>query len=101
MRVERVGNFKSNASLEFPEGRMLFLQRFERFMRLDGGNRPLGEREGEEKEREAALVRKNELEHFNWPPPQYILDGFTFRSIRMSGVSGQRTGVSGSSRAEF
>jgi hypothetical protein len=39
---------------------MLFLQRFARFMRLDGGNRPLGEREEEEKEkeREAAAVRK-------------------------------------------
>jgi hypothetical protein len=58
--VERVGNFKSNASLEFPEGRMPFLQRFARFMCLDGENRPLGEREGEEEEREAASVKKNE-----------------------------------------
>jgi hypothetical protein len=39
---------------------MPFLQRFARFMRLDGENRPLGEREEEEKEREAASVRKNE-----------------------------------------
>jgi hypothetical protein len=69
-------------SLEFPEGRMLFLQRFARFMRLDGRNHPLGEREEEEK-REAAVVRKNELEHFNRPPPRYILDGFTIRSIRI------------------
>jgi hypothetical protein len=46
-------------SPEFPEGRMLFLQRFARFMRLDGGNRPLGEREEEEKKREAAAVKMN------------------------------------------
>jgi hypothetical protein len=59
-QVERAGNFKSNASPEFPEGRMPFFQRFARFMRLDGENRPLGEREGEEKEKEAASVRKNE-----------------------------------------
>jgi hypothetical protein len=68
-------------SLEFPEGKMLFLQRFARFMRLDGGNRPLGEREEKERKREAAAVRKNELERFNRPPPRYILDGFTIRSI--------------------
>jgi hypothetical protein len=59
-RVERAGNFKSNVSPEFPEGRMPFLQRFARFMRLDGENRPLCEREEEEKEREAASVRMNE-----------------------------------------
>jgi hypothetical protein len=47
-------------SPEFPEGRMLFLQRFARFMRLDGGNRPLGEREEEERKREAAAVKMNE-----------------------------------------
>jgi hypothetical protein len=58
--VERVGNFKSNTSPEFPEERMPFLQRFARFMLLDGENRPLGEREGEEKEREVESVRKNE-----------------------------------------
>jgi hypothetical protein len=58
--VERAGNFKSNASSEFPEGRMPFLQRFASFIRLDGENRPLGEREGEEKEREAASVKKSE-----------------------------------------
>jgi hypothetical protein len=69
-------------SPKFPEGRMLFLQRFERFMCLDGGNRPLGESEEEEKKREAAAVRKNELERFNRPPPRYILDGFTIRNIR-------------------
>jgi hypothetical protein len=69
-------------SPEFSKGRVLFLQRFARFMRLDGGNRPLGEREEEEKKREASAVRKNELEHFNQPPPRYILDGFTIRSIR-------------------
>jgi hypothetical protein len=57
-KVERAGNFKSNASPEFSEGRMLFLHRFATFMRLDGGNRPLGEREEEEKEREAMAVRK-------------------------------------------
>jgi hypothetical protein len=39
---------------------MLFLQRFARFVRLDGGNRPLGEREEEEKKREAAAVKMNE-----------------------------------------
>jgi hypothetical protein len=95
VRVEHAGNFKSNASPEFPEGRMLFLQRFARFMRLDGGNRPLGKREGEEKEREAASVRKNELEHFNQPPPRYILDGFTIRSIRTNIWSIRTSGVSG------
>jgi hypothetical protein len=58
--VERAGNFKSNASPEFPEGRMLFLQRFTRFMCLDGGNHSLGEREEEEKKREAAAVRMYE-----------------------------------------
>jgi hypothetical protein len=58
--VERAGTFKSNASPEFPKGGMSFLQRFARFMRLDGENFPLGEREEEEKEREAASVRKNE-----------------------------------------
>jgi hypothetical protein len=57
--VEHAGNFKSNASPEFPEGRMPFLQRIARFMRLDGEKRPLGEREEEEKEREAASVRMN------------------------------------------
>jgi hypothetical protein len=89
MRVEYTGNFKSNASLEFPEGRMLFLQRFARFTRLDGGNRPLGEREGEEKEREAASVRKNELEHFNDP-----LFGI-YWMVLPSKVSGLISGVSG------
>jgi hypothetical protein len=39
---------------------MPFLQRFARFMRLDGENCPFGEREEEEKEREVASVRKNE-----------------------------------------
>jgi hypothetical protein len=29
-------------------------------MRLDGGNRPLGEREEEERKREAAAVKMNE-----------------------------------------
>jgi hypothetical protein len=58
--VERVGNFKSNAFPEFPEGRMLFLQRFARFMRLDGENRPLGKREEEERKREAVVVKMNE-----------------------------------------
>jgi hypothetical protein len=38
---------------------MFFLQRFPRFMRLDGGNRPLGEREEEEKKRETAAVKMN------------------------------------------
>jgi hypothetical protein len=47
--VEHAVNFKSNASPEFPEERMPFLQRFARFMCLDGENRPLGEREEEEK----------------------------------------------------
>jgi hypothetical protein len=58
--VEHAGNFKSNASPEFSEGRMTFLQRFARFIRLDGENSPLGKREEEEKEMEEALVRKNE-----------------------------------------
>jgi hypothetical protein len=47
-------------SPEFSEGRILFLQRFARIMRLDGGNRPLGEREEEEKKREEAAVKMNE-----------------------------------------
>jgi hypothetical protein len=58
--VEHAGNFKSNSSPKFPEGRMPFLQRFARFMCLDGENHPLGEMEGEENEREAASVKKNE-----------------------------------------
>jgi hypothetical protein len=44
-------------SLEFPEWRVLFLQRFASFMRLDGGNRPFGEREEEERKREAVAVK--------------------------------------------
>jgi hypothetical protein len=55
-----VGNFKSNASPEFSEERLPFLQRFAGFMCLDGENHRLGEREGEEKEREAASVKKSE-----------------------------------------
>jgi hypothetical protein len=51
---------QSFTSSEFPEGRLPFLQRFARFMCLDGENHPLGEREGEEKEREAASVKRGE-----------------------------------------
>jgi hypothetical protein len=47
-------------SPEFPDGRTLFLQRFASFMRLDGGNRPLGEREEEERKREMVAVKMNE-----------------------------------------
>jgi hypothetical protein len=54
-KVERAENFKFNASPEFPEERMPFLQRFARFMRF--------------KEREAVSVRKNEWNIFNRPPP--------------------------------
>jgi hypothetical protein len=44
-------------SPEFSDGRVFFLQRFASFMCLDGGNRPLGEREEEERKREAAAVK--------------------------------------------
>jgi hypothetical protein len=54
--VERTGNFKSNTSPEFPEGRLPFLQRFARFMCLDGENHPLGEREGEDERYLGPLV---------------------------------------------
>jgi hypothetical protein len=59
-KVEHARNFKSNASPEFPKERLTFLQRFVGFMCLDGENHPLGKREGEEKEREAASVKKSE-----------------------------------------
>jgi hypothetical protein len=56
--VECAGNFKSNASPEFPEGRLSFLQRFARDVCWEGENCPYGEREGEEKERAVASVKK-------------------------------------------
>jgi hypothetical protein len=58
-KVERAGNFKSNASPEFLEGRMPFLQRLARVYALGWLKLPHGrEREEEEKKREAASVRK-------------------------------------------
>jgi hypothetical protein len=71
-------------------------------MRLDGGNRPLGEREEEEKKREEAAVKMNEWNVLT--DPLHDIYGMVLPSGvsgQMSGVSGQKTGVSGSSRAEF
>jgi hypothetical protein len=45
-------------SPEIPDGRVLFLQRFAILMGLDGGNRPLGVREAEERKKEAVAVKK-------------------------------------------
>jgi hypothetical protein len=50
-------------SPEIPDGRVLFLQRFASFMCLDGGNRPLGVREEEERKR-GAVVMKMKSETF-------------------------------------
>jgi hypothetical protein len=45
-------------SPEIPDGRVLFLQRFAILMGEDGGNRPLGEREAEEREKGSVVVKK-------------------------------------------
>jgi hypothetical protein len=45
-------------SPEIPDGRVLFLQRFASLVGLDGGNRPLGVREAEERKKEAVAVEK-------------------------------------------
>jgi hypothetical protein len=47
-------------SPEIPDGRVLFLQRFAILMGEDGGNRPLGERKAEEREKESVAVKKEE-----------------------------------------
>jgi hypothetical protein len=45
-------------SLEILDGTVLFLQRFAILMGLDGGNRPLGVREAEERKKEVEPVKK-------------------------------------------
>jgi hypothetical protein len=64
-------------------------------MWFDGGNRPLGVREEEERMREAVAVKKEEWNVLTDP-----LHGI-YGMVLPSGVSGHKTGVSGSSRAEF
>jgi hypothetical protein len=59
--VENAGNFKSNTfSGDSGRVRAHFLQRFAILMGEDGGNRPLGKREAEEREKGSVAVKIEE-----------------------------------------
>jgi hypothetical protein len=63
-KVERAGNFKSNASPEFLEGRMPFLQRFARVYALGWLKSPLVRERVRGEEEGGGVSEKEDVKHF-------------------------------------
>jgi hypothetical protein len=108
--VENAGNFKSNAFSGDSGWESALPSTICNSYGRGWRKSPLGREGGRGEEEGGGGGEKERMKRFNRPPPRYIWDGFTIRSIRtyvqsirMSGVSGQMSGISGSPliREEF